>query len=160
MIYRIATPNDLEIIWNKDIKRHPNDDRWKAWKPKYIGYNTDGLATTFVAVLNEEPVGQITLIMSPTCTPVINQPVLCDGKTTFNFNAFRIDKKYEGQGHISKLVKMAENYAKEKGATTLTIGVEINETRNREIYSHWGFTTKIFEEFVDGETVLYFSKQL
>ena len=41
MDYRIATLQDLEHIWNKDIEKHPNDDRWKAWKPKYIGYNLD-----------------------------------------------------------------------------------------------------------------------
>lgn len=160
MEYRIATPQDLELIWNKDIERHPNDDRWKSWKPKYIGYNLDGLATTFVAVDSGVPIGQITLIMSTQCTPVLNQPILCNGTTVFNLNAFRVDKPFEGQGHISRLVKIAEDYARQKGATTLTIGVEIQEIRNQQIYAHWGYTNKIFEEHIDGEHVLYFSKEL
>ena len=55
-------------------------------------------------------------------------------------NACRIEKKYEGQGHISKLVKMAEQYAKKQGITYLTIGSEAKESRNLGIYLHFGYT--------------------
>ena len=63
--------------------------------------------------------------------------MLCDGKRIANMNVFRIDKKYEGQGHISKLVKIAESYAKEKGFTYLTIGSEAKESRNLAVYLHF-----------------------
>ena len=52
-----------------------------------------------------------------------------------------LNKKYEGQGHISKLVKMAEQYAKQKGITYLTIGCEAKETLNlRNLSSLWIYT--------------------
>ena len=28
MIYREATREDLENVWDKDIRENPNDDRW------------------------------------------------------------------------------------------------------------------------------------
>ena len=64
--------------------------------------------------------------------------MLCDGKRIANMNVFRIDKKYEGQGHILKLVKIAESYAKEKDFTYLTIGSEAKESRNLAVYLHFG----------------------
>lgn len=162
MKYRIATKNDLEIIWNKNIKNHPKDDRWKKWKEQYIRYNEEGKAVTFVAVDNE-PVGEITILISPECKAVQGKKELCDGKTIFNMNAFRIEKQYEGQGHISKLVKLAEAYAKEKGAKELSIGVEATEVRNMAIYFHWGFEKFIFSEIDEedgGALVLYYKKKI
>ena len=103
--YRIANSEDLEKIWNKDIAKHPGEDCWVRWKEQYIQYNNSGKATTFVVLDDQEPIGQITLLFSPDCSAVRNRPQLCDGKTIANMNAFRIEKKYEGKGHISKLVK-------------------------------------------------------
>lgn len=158
--YRVASESDLEAIWNKDIKRNLSDARWVKWKGEYINYNKTGMATTFVALNGAEPIGQITLIMSPKCGAVKNRPLLCDGKTIANMNAFRIDKSYEGQGHISKLVKLAEAYAKENGFNTLTIGCEAVETRNLAIYLHFGYTKFVTSIVEDGELVLYYQKQI
>ena len=36
MIYRIATILDLENVWNKDINKHPDDDRYIRWKKEYL----------------------------------------------------------------------------------------------------------------------------
>lgn len=162
MEYRKATKSDLEIIWNKNINSHPEDERWKRWKEEYISYNEKNMAITFVAV-QDEPVGEITILFSPECKPVAGKPKLCDGKKIANMNAFRIEKKFEGQGHISKLVKMAEQVAKEMGIEELTIGVEENEKRNRDIYEHFGF-----KEFIESEVdhdegdavVLYYKKRI
>ncbi|MBQ2864608.1 MAG: N-acetyltransferase [Clostridia bacterium] len=158
--YRIATMQDLETIWDKDISRNLGDDRWARWKKQYINYNQTGMATTFVAVNGFEPVGQITVLFSPECSAVKNRPYLCDGKTIANMNAFRIDKQFEGQGHISKLVKLAEAYAKEKGFNTLTIGCEAQETRNLAIYLHFGYTKFVTSLTEDNELILYYEKQL
>ena len=48
-----------------------------------------------------------------------------------------LKKKYEGQGHISKLVKMAEQYAKSQGITYHTIGSEAKKSRNLGLYLHF-----------------------
>ena len=158
--YRIATLQDLESIWNKDIAINEYDERWIQWKNQYIKYNKVGEATTFVVLSDDNPIGQITILFSPDCSAVKNRPMLCNGINIANMNAFRIEKQYEGQGHISKLVKMAERYAKEKGYTSLTIGCEAKETRNLAIYLHFGYTKFVTSFIEDGELVLFYSKEL
>ena len=158
--YRQATIEDLEKIWDKDIKQNKGEDCYIRWKQQYMEYNETGKATTFVVLDEDEPVGQITVLFSTECSAVKNRPLLCNGKTKANMNAFRIDKKYEGQGHISKLVKMAEKYAKDKGITYLTIGSEAKESRNLAIYLHFGYKEFITSLIEDGELILFYGKSI
>lgn len=160
--YRIATKDDLEKLWDYDINRHNGEEkeRWKRWKTQYLEYNKNGEGVTFVVLDNDEPIGQITVLFSTNCSAVKDRPLLCDGKTTANMNSFRIKKEYEGQGHISKLVKMAEKYAKEKGTTYLTIGSEAKESRNLGIYLHFGYTEFITSFVEDDELVLFYGKKI
>lgn len=160
IIYRQATFEDLEKIWDKDIAQNMGEKCWIRWKQQYIEYNKTGQATTFVVVDDDVPVGQITVLFSQECSAVKDRPMLCDGKSVANMNAFRIDKKYEGQGHISKLVKMAEQYAKEKGIKILTIGSEAKESRNLSIYLHFGYTKFVTSFVEDGELVLFYAKNV
>ena len=158
--YKKASPTNLETIWNDDICCHPDDQRWENWKNEYIAYNQDGKAATFVVLDEKKPIGQLTILFSPECKAVYGRPYLCDGKTVANMNAFRIKKSYEGQGHISKLLKIAEEYAKKKKIKTLTIGVEAKETRNISIYFHFGYTKFVSSMIEDGELILYYSKNI
>ena len=79
---------------------------------------------------------------------------------TANINTLIIYKAYEGQGHISALIKEMEQYAAARGFTRLTIGVDANEARTRAIYRHWGYTEFLGEAVEDGDTVLYYAKTL
>ena len=158
--YRKATQKDLEIIWNKDIAKHPNDENYVRWKKQYIEYNKFEKCATFVAVDGENPIGQITVLFSKECSAVKDRPMLCDGKTRANMNAFRIEKKYEGQGHVSKLVKMAESCAKEKGFNYLTIGSEAKESRNLGIYLHFGYAEFVTSFVEDGDLILFYGKKI
>ena len=36
MIYRLATLDDLNNVWDKDINRNPDDERWKRWKKELL----------------------------------------------------------------------------------------------------------------------------
>ena len=64
MIYRMATVEDLENVWNKDINNNLGDSRYIRWKKEYIDYNLKDEAKTFVAVNdNNDVIGQITLIL-------------------------------------------------------------------------------------------------
>lgn len=157
--YRLATPQDLECIWNKNIAENPEDARWEQWKEEYIRYNRTGMAQTYVVVCDEEPVGECTLILSPECKAVRGRLELANGINAANINALRIAKEYEGQGHISKLMACVEDYAKEQGIMALTIGVEAKETRNLAIYLHWGYDTFVMSETEDDELVLYYRKE-
>ena len=148
-------------IWNQDIAKHKNDNRWARWKDEYIAYNKNDEAATFVVLLKNKPIGQVTILFSPKCKAVKNKPLLCDGEKIANFNEFRIEKEFEGEGHISKLVKMAEKYAKEKGFDYLTIGTEAKETRNLSIYFHFGFDKFVMHEFdkdENNELIVYYKK--
>ena len=158
--YRKATETDLEQIWDMNIRNNPHDSRWLRWKEQYIGYNKSGAAVTFVIVDDELPIGEVTLILSPECKAVKGRPMLADGEHIANVNALRIKKAYEGLGHVSSLMRVLENYAKEIGITRLTIGVEARESRNLAIYLHWGYTEMVHFEMDEGELILYYAKSI
>ncbi len=158
--YRIATLGDLERIWNMNIADNPNDKRWLNWKEKYINYNLEKKAVTFVVAVDGNPIGEGTLLVHPNCDAVKGKTSLVDGKTIANVNALRIRKEHENQGHISNIIKLMEDYSIKNGIETLTIGVEAKETRNLAIYLHWGFKSFIFNEVEDDELILYFKKEL
>ena len=164
MIYRLATLEDLNNVWDKDINNNQDDPRYIRWKKEYIDYNLNDEAKTFVAVNDNEVIAQITLILKTNVKAVINKDKLCDGKSICNMNAFRCDKEYEGKGHISKLVKLAEKYAKDIGYTYITIGSEARETRNLSIYFHFRYNEFLMSELDDSEEdaplVLYYGKSL
>ena len=158
--YRKATPEDLETIWNADIADHPGDANWLRWKQQFIAANAAGEYVTFVTAADGIPVGQGTLLCTPDCPAIRGRTNLADGKTTVNINALRIRKEHEGQGHISKLVKLMEAYAKEHGYARLTIGVEAQEARNLAIYLHWGYREFVMSEMDGDALVLYYAKAL
>ena len=163
MEYRIATSKDLESVWDKDIKRHQGEECWVRWKKEYIDYNKNNDAKTFVAVNGDDVIAQITVVLTDKVKAVQGKPFLCDNQTV-NMNAFRCDKEFEGHGHISRLVKMGEEYARSLGKKYATIGAEATIPRNLSIYFHFGYTEflKAVEEDDDGENVLvlYYRKKL
>ncbi len=158
--YRIATLNDLNYIWDKNISDNIDDNRWVSWKKQYIEDNQDGKCKTFVVLYKDIPIGEGTLLFSPDCSAINGRTELADGKNVANINALRNDKAYENRGHISKLVTLMENDAIKSGYKTITIGVEAKETRNLAIYLHWGYNVFVKAEVEDGELVLYYSKSL
>ena len=158
--YRKAAHQDLEYLWNTNIAENPDDPRWVSWKEEYISHNQTGKGNTFAVVIEGEPVGEGTLLFSPDCSAIAGRADLADGTVTANINALRIRKEYEGQGHISALVRLMESYAAEHSITRLTIGVEAKETRNTAIYLHWGYTEFVTHAIEDGELVLYYAKNL
>ena len=159
-IYKKANFVDLEKIWDKNIEQHNGDKRWIKWKKEMLADNADSKAATFVVICDNEFIGEGTLLISPKCKAIRNRKHLCDGREIANINALRIQKAYEGKGHISKLVKEIEKYAMSLGYSYLTIGVEAKETRNLAIYLHWGYNEFVMSAKEDGELVLYFRKKL
>ena len=158
--YRKATIEDLERIWDFNIAKNPGDERWVKWKEEYISQHQSGMAVTFVVLCNDEPIAEGTLLISPDCGAEKGRTELVNGKTIANVNALRIRKAYEGQGHISKLVKVMEQYAAEAGYKRLTIGVDASETRNLGIYLHWGYDQFVLSYEEDNELVLFYAKDL
>ena len=158
--YRIATPDDLEQLWAFNIADNPDEPAWVRWKEEFIAYNQKGQGITFAVVCDGEAVGEGTLMISPECKPVRGRPELADGRIVGNINALRIRKEFEGQGHISRMVRLLEQHARKLGLKKLTIGVEANEARNLAIYLHWGYRGLVRWEVDEGALVLYYEKEL
>lgn len=158
--YHRASQRELEWIWDKDIAKYAGDSRWPQWKVQYLEDNRLGNCQTFVVCCQGEPVGQGTLIFSPFHGTVNGRLDLADGCRTVNLNALRIEELYEGQGHISRLVRLMEQSAAQMGYREITIGVEARETRNLAIYLHWGYDRFVRAETEEGELVLYYAKSL
>lgn len=158
--YEKATREILNQIWDKSIEENPEDHRYIRWKQQFLSDNETGAAATFVILADGDPVGEGTLLLSPDCRAIRGRRELCDGEKTANINALRVQKEYEGQGHISALMKTMERYGRSIGIEKLTIGVEAAETRNLAIYLHWGFTEYILSEDEDDTLVLYYAKPL
>lgn len=158
--FRIASKEDIERIWQFNVDMHPGDSRWAAWRDESLASCGDGSRITFVCVVDNMPVGEVTLIMSPAHQAIRGRIVLADGCKTGNVNALRVAGAYEGRGYASQMMDLLTEYASAHGITQLTIGVEANEMRNRAIYSHWGFHEHLMTETEDGEEVLYYGKNI
>ena len=79
--------------------------------------------------------------------------------------AFRTIEEYQGQGYFSKLFNYMIEDLKSKGYESVTLGVEPDEKKNKEIYSKYGFTEHIkdaTEFYPDGSAieVEYYRKYL
>lgn len=159
-IYRKATLEDLDKIWDKDIKDNPNDNRYIRWKEEFIDANRKGDIITFVVLNDDDPIGQCSLVVNKNNIKVDCRDLLCDGKNVAYVSTLRIEKKYEGQGHISKVVKLAEEYAKQNGFSYLTIGSEARESRNLAIYLHFEYTAFLSSVEDEGNLVLFYRKTL
>ena len=155
--YKVASMEELERRWDINIAENIGDNRWIDWKTWSIENNKAGTCKTFVVIYGGEPIGEGTLLFSPACG---DERTLADGVNITEVNGLRIEKSHEGKGHISKLVKLMEQYAINQGCKTLVIGVEARETRNLGIYLHWGYNTFVKSEIDGGVLVLYYSKKL
>ena len=158
--YREASLEDVELAWEKNLNDNPGDSRWAVWREQYLEYNRNGQGKTFVAVWDQKVAGEGTLLFSPDCGAISGRTQLADQRTVANVNALRMDKAFEGQGHMSKLVRLMEETAARLGYRYVTIGVDAKEARNLAIYLHWGYTEFIHSEVEDGELVLYYRKAL
>ena len=59
------------------------------------------------------------------------------------FEAFRVNKKYQGYGLGQKLLESALEYVKRMGYIEATVGVEENNKIAKHIYNKYGFTEAI-----------------
>lgn len=153
--YRIITDREFDLLWDRNMAADPEETMWPIWRARFRERIAKGQAITFGVILDGDPVGEGTLEL---CTG--KDPRLCDGVDNVYLAALRIRKEFEGQGHISRLVKTMENHARDLGFSAITIGVEEAEARNRAIYAHWGYVNHLFTVTEGDEQVLYYGKPL
>ena len=133
MEIRIATMQELENWWDKEIKENVGDNSLVVWKNNFIEENINGKRKTFFAFDSGKYVGQGTLLFESK-----DKVMTGDGKA--EIIKLEIEEEYRGKGVATEIYKALKFYAKSVGIKTLTIGVEPSEIRNMQIYFHWGFT--------------------
>jgi len=169
--YAPATPDTLELHWNTEIAENLGDARYIAWKQDYMHENASGKYKTFYAFDDAKIIGQVTLVLHPDTMELDGQTELANNDDIAHICGLRVYKEYEGKSIASGLMRYIYNWARGHGIRYMTIGVEPHETRNVEIYTHWGFAEFVKEviekypprnENDSGEEVLvhYYKKKI
>ena len=162
-ICKIASLEEMNIKWNYEIDRHEEDkSNWIIWKEKNIDNYLKGYIIPYYGILNGEIICEATAMIKSNI--VQNSDGLVDD-TTIYLSAFRTNSEYQGKGYFSKLFKYMLKDLKEKGIRKVTLGVEPEEIKNKEIYKHYGFDELIkvdYEKYPDGTSTLveYYGKRL
>ena len=161
-ICKIADLDEMVKKWDYEISIHPNDENWSIWKNKSMAGYYDNNQLCYIGVLDGEIITEATAMLSAEF--VQNSDDLVNTDTAY-LCAFRTRKEFQGQGYFSKLYRYMENDLYNKGYRVLTLGVEPDDMKNKEIYFKYGFTHFIksaFETYPDGEIIQveYYSKDL
>ena len=153
--YRVITDREFELLWDRNMAEDPDEPMWPVWRQRFRQRIDRGQAITFGVILDGDPVGEGTLELDTG-----KDPRLCNGKDTAYLSALRIRREFEGQGHISRLVKVIEAHAKRLGFSQMTVGVEAAQERNLAIYRHWGYEKLVMSQPDGEELVLYYGKSI
>ena len=161
-ICKIATIEEMNKKWNYEISIATKKENWIIWKEQNIKNYKKGKIIPYYGIINDQIICEATAVL--TGDIVQNSNKLVDDTTAY-LTAFRTNKEYEGKGYFSILYKFMEEDLKNKGYTVLTLGVEPEEIRNKEIYKHYGFVEHIKnakEVYPDGTEidVEYYGKKL
>ncbi len=147
-ICKIASPEEMEQKWDYEISIHAEKENWIAWKAEAIEGCRSGRSIPYYGILDGTVICEATAILKPELKQVPEQMAeLC---------AFRTNSAYRGQGYFSKLKDFMLKDLKQKGYAKAVVGVEPEETMNREMYHHWGFTEYLCsdtETYPDGTVI-------
>lgn len=131
-----------------------NDEMWIKYKNKQIKQFENQEIDVFVIENNENFIGEITVNYKSNELESETIPNI-----RVYLEAFRVDKKYRGQGLGQKLINYCINYLNNIGYTEFTIGVEEDNEIAKHIYFKLGFNEAIDKghgnEFDPCEYTLY-----
>lgn len=162
-ICKIASVEEMNEKWDYEIA-HAVDDKgnWTIWKKSSIEHMQEGKSIPYYGILDGQIISEATAILDGSIAQ--NSDGLVDEKTAY-LSAFRTIPECQGKGYFSKLFWYMLSDLKSRGYEKVTLGVEPEETENKEIYFHYGFTEHIkngVEVYPDGAQidVEYYGKQL
>lgn len=131
-----------------------NEDMWIKYKKKRLEQFEKQELDVFIIEEDEKAIGEITVNYRNNTLEtetILNRRVYLE--------AFRVDKKYQGQGLGQKLINYCIEYLKNIGYTEFTIGVEDDNEIAKHIYFKLGFNKAIDkghgDEFDPSEYTLY-----
>ena len=121
-----------------------------------------GLIIPYYGLLDGEVICECTASISPEA--VSDHEGLVDEKTAY-LSAFRTNAELRGKGYFSRLFRFMLEDLADRGYEKVTLGVEPDETVNKEIYRHLGFTEHIKDSkdvYPDGTEIQveYFGRTL
>lgn len=140
-ICKIATVDEMNTKWDYEID-HAADDKnnWFIWKKESIERFQKGFIIPYYGLLDDKIICECTAAINSLA--VQNADNLVD-KTTAYLTAFRTIPEYQGKGYFSKLFKYMIEDLKKRGYEKVTLGVEPQATKNKEIYFKYGFNEHI-----------------
>lgn len=163
MEYRIATPDEVAKQFDWLIEQHKHDPLqeadWTRWKKETISDVKSGLTIPYYGFIEDtcicEAYAKISKLVDYDLIKK-NRPYLF---------AFRTRKDYQGQHYFTGLFNYMILDLKSRGYLKVSVGVESTETKNKEIYKHYGFNyhlVDIPETYSDGSEhiVEYYEKIL
>ena len=152
-ICRIPSVEEMIRKWDCEIGLHTEKKNWIIWKDEAIGHFRTGRSIPYYGFLNGEIICEATA--APVPEPGQDGERSAGGRTV-ELCAFRTNKAYRGKGYFSKLMDFMLKDLKQKGFTKAVVGVEPDETTNKAIYRHWGFTEPVrtgTETYPDGTVI-------
>ena len=131
-----------------------NEDMWIKYKKKRLEQFEKQEIDVFIIEEDEKTIGEITVNYKNNKLETETIP-----NRRVYLEAFRVDKKYQGQGLGQKLINYCIEYLTNKGYTEFTIGVEDDNEIAKHIYFKLGFNKAIDkghgDEFDLSEYTLY-----
>lgn len=135
-----------------------NEELWIKYRGQRLQQFENKEIDVYVIEEDEKFIGEITV-------NYISHDLLAETIPNIRvyFEAFRIDKKYQGKGLGQKLIEYTIYDLKENGFKEFTIGVEEDNEKAKYIYFKYGFTEAIDygkgDEFDPTEYTLYLKKE-
>ena len=115
-----------------------NEEMWIKYKNKRLQQFEKQEIDVFVIENNENIIGEITVNYKSNQLETETIP-----NRRVYLEAFRVDKKYQGQGLGQKLINYCTDYLENIGYIEFTIGVEDDNKIAKHIYFKLGFTNAI-----------------
>ena len=162
-ICKTASIDEMNTKWDYEIANAIGDkENWIIWKKDNIERFQKGFIIPYYGILDGKIICECTAALNPSV--VHNSENLVSAKTAYLF-AFRTIPEYQGHGYFSRLFKFMIEDLKNRGYEKVTLGVEPEEEKNKEIYFKYGFNEHIKdskEVYPDGTEidVEYYGKSL
>ena len=159
-ICKIASLDDIIKIYDEEIDE--SKDKLTKWKDMTIERVKNGSTIIYIGLLDNNIISQCSATIDPSL--VDNSDGLVDDKTAY-LHAFNTKEEYQNKGYFSKLFRFMIDDLKNRGYKKVTLGVDKNNKKNKDIYTKYGFTEHIkdvHEEYYDGTTadIEYYGKEI
>lgn len=162
-VCKIANIDEMNVKWDYEIDNAKTDkNNWITWKKENVERFQKGFIIPYYGLLDGRIICECTAALNPSI--VQNAEGLVGEKVAY-LTAYRTIPEYQGKGYFSKLFKFMIEDLRSRGYKRVTLGVEPEEKKNKNIYFNYGFNEHIKnskEIYPDGTEidVEYYGKNL